>query len=267
MRLNLDATAGIKKKREYLPSASVRMEDKMAKPGMRSRYRLDASAADDFEELLKYREQWNSIIDASNGCRPASSVYDFSRHLAEENKWDEEVVGTVLRVFYNLRNTRSTVKLGGDEFMSFVIEQVIKHWNNDGERVEQLRDAREQLKDLLSQVGTDSPLMISSKAQGLVYDRENILRKFRIITDARPVFNEGADQVCEMLVTHNLVIEYEDRSGQHELYLGIDASDLDLIRASCDRADLKAKTIQKALGDQGNWRVVVFPEHRTGETV
>ena len=215
--------------------------------------------------FLKHREHLPKVLDAAQHCRPSSSVWAFSQHVAKEANVPLPATTTILNVLWNIRRGQM---LSGETTESLVtgvtdrIEQLAElgdgPWTS--ERVEEWRGASEPLKAALSRISPDSALMISSKAQSLAYKHENVLAGTRIITDLRPVFDEGATRILEMVVTHSLVIEFADgASAKREIYITMDANDASKLREQCGRAEAKSKIIVESL-KSNSWPTIVFPE-------
>lgn len=122
----------------------------------------------------------------------------------------------------------------------------------------------EEISALLEQFDDDSSLMLSSKAQYLVFDRPLILRDFKIITDIRPIFDSAAERIREMVVIHTLRIRYEDSEGFKEQYIAVDSDDLESIQKVCARAAAKSLVAQRSLCDHEEWRTVEYPETQDG---
>jgi RIO-like serine/threonine protein kinase len=93
-------------------------------------------------------------------------------------------------------------------------------------------------------------VVIAYKAQKLTYLRENIYQESEIITEVRPVFDQKAGQILEYLVTHSLIATYFRHGRYENIHLAMDMADVLKLRRLCDRAILKAKTLQSDLGDK-----------------
>lgn len=89
-----------------------------------------------------------------------------------------------------------------------------------------------------------TPIRLVTKAMELSYDYANLLRKARIITDLRPLFDDEGEKVEGGVVTHTLRVAYLSDDGGHEVSLALDLQDVKKLREQCDRAIIKANSIR-----------------------
>jgi hypothetical protein len=111
-------------------------------------------------------------------------------------------------------------------------------------------DAPQQQEELdavapaLQSLIDSTPIRLVTKAMELSYDYTNLLRKARILTDIRPLFDEQGDAVEAAVVTHTLRLGYSSECGNHELSVALDLQDVKKLRDQCDRAIKKASSIR-----------------------
>lgn len=72
-------------------------------------------------------------------------------------------------------------------------------------------------------------LWLASKAVGLLYERPALLLDFKVLTELRPLYDEGVTQICALIQTNTLVIEYQQGEERRSLHLSIDGGDLRLM--------------------------------------
>ena len=79
-----------------------------------------------------------------------------------------------------------------------------------------------------------------------------------IITDVRPVFNDAATEIDELVITHMLSVDYTDGT-QHKtvLTLAMDQEDVAQLQAQCERAAQKVLTLKNGFKD---FHIVVMPD-------
>jgi hypothetical protein len=94
----------------------------------------------------------------------------------------------------------------------------------------------------------------------LVYDYANLLRRTRVLTDIRPLFNNAADQIEGAVVSYTLRLRYDSADGEHELSIALDESDIRILADQCDRALTKATTARAMLVEKCNLSVIVSGE-------
>lgn len=94
-----------------------------------------------------------------------------------------------------------------------------------------------------------------SKALDLQTDRANVFLNAREFSDVRHLF-EGDDATPGgAVVTHTLKIEYATADGIKTLFLGLDDSDLALLRATVERASAKGDSLKSIYAGLG---VVIY---------
>lgn len=234
----------------------------MAKSRLSQQVNLEDRDTRNLARFTNHRDLWQNIFEVASRCEATSQVSTFCQYVSNESNVDLDIVHRVLVGLCSLRRGQQESGFTVDrviEDVSGVLEQQVGEFGWTKELIEEWNNAKEELVNLLDSLDDDHPLMVSLKAQHLVYDRPNLLRDIRIITDIRPVFDKAAEHIHEMVVTHNLIIEYEDKEGRKELYLAVDNEDISSIRNACDRADAKSHVILDELRSD-TLRVVEFPD-------
>lgn len=105
-------------------------------------------------------------------------------------------------------------------------------------------EAQQRLTQLLS---FDS-LVVSAKAEGFMYEYENVFSTARVHTDIRPIFGLGAQELPKAgVITHTLNIHYF-HAGQHkEINIALDEIDIGSIIDALERADNKGESLKSVL--------------------
>jgi hypothetical protein len=87
------------------------------------------------------------------------------------------------------------------------------------------------------------------KALDLEYDYQNLLRRVRILTDIRPVFNSAASEIRGAIVTFTLRLSYDSPEAEesHGLEISLDEKDIRILKDECERALAKAKSAEDYL--------------------
>lgn len=102
---------------------------------------------------------------------------------------------------------------------------------------------RERLTRLLAVTA----LSVAAKAAILQQEHERNFCSIRIITDARPVYANGASgSPSAMLITHTMKLSYHEGAGGpiNDIYLSFGTEDIEEIRAAFVRAEEKAKSLR-----------------------
>jgi hypothetical protein len=114
--------------------------------------------------------------------------------------------------------------------------------------------------DELKLLVADSRIRLAATAIELAYDYANLLRRTRILTDIRPLYNDPADVIEGAVVSYTLRLRFDSADGEHELSIALDESDVRTLQEQCGRALKKAETACSAIADKLN-----IPIMRSGE--
>jgi len=88
---------------------------------------------------------------------------------------------------------------------------------------------------------------LSAKALDLSYAHAELLENAQILTDVRPVFGTDASAVRAVVISHSLLLRYDDTEGDHILSLAMDEKDIRTLKEQCDRALKKSGTVEALL--------------------
>jgi hypothetical protein len=90
---------------------------------------------------------------------------------------------------------------------------------------------------------------LSAKGLDLSYQHSHLIQRTQIITDIRPIFNSDATVIQGTIISHKLLIRYDDLEGEHLLSLAVDDRDIRSLIRQCDRA-LKKSDVAKGQLDK-----------------
>lgn len=214
---------------------------------------LPRTALQDLGKLLENAEHIEVIENAVRDEAPSYSTSSIASRIAKRLAVPEVTVRSIIRVLANLSRTKHEYKLTPqdviDMFDRAVTREATKRWLDEHSRL--WETTKPLLARLVDRISADHPLMLSQKAELLTFLHQNILRDIRIVTDVRPIFDEDALEVQELIVTHSLVITYSDGARSNKIHFCMDTADVARLRALCDRADLKATTVSKKFNQCG----------------
>ncbi len=91
---------------------------------------------------------------------------------------------------------------------------------------------------------------LSAKALDLSYQHAELLQHAQILTDVRPVFDTNAREVRGAVISHSILLRYDDTEGDHTLSLSLDEADVRALKDQCERALTKSQTLQTHLNKQ-----------------
>lgn len=88
---------------------------------------------------------------------------------------------------------------------------------------------------------------VCAKATELQAEYPKILTSARVVTDVRPIFAQDLAANPSALIIHNLKIEFLESGKISEVYFALDASDLDLLIKTLERAKRKQTSLESFL--------------------
>lgn len=113
-------------------------------------------------------------------------------------------------------------------------------------------EERSSFEATLTKLLDTESLEVAAKALSLVYEQDHIMHgDFRVLTDMRPVFssNPAGPSMRGAMVTYTLKFEYHDGSELRELFVALNARQLDQLAEVVERAKLKAGEIEQFIQD------------------
>lgn len=94
-------------------------------------------------------------------------------------------------------------------------------------------------------------IRLSAKALDLSYQHSHLFQRAQIITDVRPLFNNDASEVQGTIISHKLLIRFDDIEGEHLLSFAVDERDIESLIRQCERALTKSVTVKTHLDKAG----------------
>lgn len=106
----------------------------------------------------------------------------------------------------------------------------------------------DEVQQRLVQLLSFDSLVVSAKAEGLMYDYENVFSSARVFTDIRPVFGLDAEELPKAgVITHMLSIHYFHGMQHKEINIALDEVDMGNIMDAIERADKKGESLKSVL--------------------
>jgi hypothetical protein len=112
-------------------------------------------------------------------------------------------------------------------------------WSADDE--ERWNNSKDALVELLA----NDVVRTEGKAAVLLRARPNLLLSARIITDARPVFNDARDAVEASLVVNTLRVRFFDGNESAVMHFSLDTADLEKLEEQIVQAKRKSELIRE----------------------
>lgn len=211
-----------------------------------------AAFVEQMKLIVEHADKLVDFVQKSSAIAPALSPDGVVRKLVSSTGLDFKSLYAIFNAIDNLNTLKK--EYGSPDR---AIDNLLAAFGETA--VPGIESKRRQIRDALAIYSEDNPVAISLKAQRIIYLHEKMFVDAEVITDARPVFNSSAEKVLEYVITHSLLVTYHEDDGaesypEHRhsrVHISLDFDDLVTLRKACERAILKAQTLQKDLGDRG----------------
>jgi len=189
-----------------------------------------------------------AVIDAAApNAFPKSAGSSHPPAVANVSETD---ASEILETIIELSQVRANADVSVEEFVSDICDFLRSPDSKEFRVSDEKEIAR--IASRLRQVLTNEKLTVEAKASVLRYDHEKTMCSLRILTDARPVFgNDPADAPKAAVIFHMLKLAYHEAGGIKETFVSLDEDDLETLKDAVLRAEVKSKSLKRALEDRG----------------
>jgi hypothetical protein len=164
----------------------------------------------------------------------------------------ERLVRQLLSIQGIVRQSGLTV----DEVLSGVLAAIEQQGASAGIDIAGWRTIEAHVKSLVEL----KSVRLAATAIELAYDYANLLRRTKILTDIRPLYDESGDSIDGAVISYTMRLRYDSADGEHELSIALDEADIISLIHQCERAVRKAATARKMMVDQCNISVSISGE-------
>lgn len=191
-------------------------------------------------------EDFASFLKALERAKPAAGPDIFWKHVAEHApKINTSTVKMIVNELFSMNYALEKWDISPKEFAESIADAALSEQSeefpiNEADK-DILRDRLEKLFALKATLG------LTAKALDILTDAQHLFYSAKILTDARPVFNEAGTAIEAAVIIHNLMIHYGDASDHKNFFVNLDTNDIKELRDVLDRAEEKAKTIRALL--------------------
>ena len=195
------------------------------------------------ENLPRLDALGECILRADNELDVAKTASCLARELSMT---DKDASG-LLQALISLHSVRRGLEVSGEDFVELVTAALESGSEADwkAKHLDGWREGSPQLRALLDE---SHPSALLQKAVELTYAHQNVLQGVELITDIRPIFDEARSSVLATIVTHSLVVEYQQGSQRPErIHFALDDDDLATLKSLCERAEQKRSALRKTL--------------------
>ena len=167
-------------------------------------------------------EQKSAVEKALN-----NSTYDFPTNVFD-------IVNVLFSIYSALAYTNKTIEV----FVTDIVESID---NIQIEGYTYTSKEKGNLRKNLTTLLSISSISTVSKATGVLFDCENILRNARILTDIRPIFGYGEDDsILASVIVQTLKLEFVKDDEEKEFFINLDEQDIDNLIGILQRAKRKS---------------------------
>jgi len=154
---------------------------------------------------------------------------------------DAEIVVRQLLSLYAARRRQDLTPIKMVEGLSNGLSTLSANLRWTPEQLAQWQRLRAPLEALLAL----DVLEVVAKALDLAYEYAFLFQAVRVVTDIRPVFASGADEIRAAEITQSLSLYYDGADGDYNINLAVDEDDLKALIRACERALRKAQVAKK----------------------
>lgn len=155
-----------------------------------------------------------------------------STHKFPENVHD--IVNVLFSIYLALAYTNKAI----EGFVADIVESID---NIQIEGYTHTLEEKDNLRKNLTTLLSISSISTVSKATGVLFDCDNILRNARILTDIRPIFGYGEDDsILASVIVQTLKFEFVKDDEEKEFFINLDDQDIDNLIGILQRAKRKS---------------------------
>jgi hypothetical protein len=138
----------------------------------------------------------------------------------------------------------STSDRSSADFISDIVEGIIE---SNSDELAQFRESKERVWTRLTRLFEIPSLTLAVKAEGFLFEFDNIFKSTRVLTDVRPVFDQDGKAPRALTVVHNLRIHYHRGDKHEDFFVALDSKDLQKLIDSLVRAKDRSEALKTAL--------------------
>jgi len=168
-----------------------------------ARLPLSEDAFKAVKHFLQHSDQLDRVANAAREENAATGVANFIAHVAKRSGAAPDSTSAVRQFLANLRGLSESTDTSVVELVHGFNDAINRNRETilTADEIAKWNETAPLVLHHLSLMSDESPLAISSKAQGLAYQHAQVVKATRIMTDIRPVFNADGTKILQMIVT------------------------------------------------------------------
>jgi hypothetical protein len=202
-------------------------------------------------------EQKQALLTALRGAGSTLSIDQV--RVAAASAVPEEAAGPIVNLLLSLAGLRRREAASGREVYDAIsknLQELVERKRVSNEDIESWRRDPEAIASLFELEGVSTV----SKALELAYEHEHILRRIRLVTDLRPVFDDKGLTLKGFVVSQTIRVSYRGADGERDLSVALDDKDVRDLLDQCQRALDKAAAVNRLVADRCEVPVMVVGE-------
>jgi hypothetical protein len=189
---------------------------------------------EDFEAFMA------ALTAAAPSISPASLTRDISRSVAP--RLSRSLVTALVNEIMTLEYLKQDSEMHPTEFASAISASALEAASDEFKFTPE--DARALTERLFKIFTSDRVLELTTKSNAVMTDYDNLFYSAKILTDARPVFNDDASKLEGMGIVHMLRIHFGHNNNHEDFFTALDSIDLKKLKALIERAEKKSELLQ-----------------------
>jgi hypothetical protein len=165
-------------------------------------------------------------------------------------KWEPENAKGVVTALIGLCAFRSNFNISVEKATTDVLASLVRPPDRTEKAPEGITlqvEHRDKLRDRLIRFLSLSAFDVSAKALGVLTDHQKAYVSGRILSEIRPVFSDDGTTPAAAVIAHSLKIEFMESGESQEVFIALDAKDLQSMMEILQRAQRKDQALRKLL--------------------
>jgi hypothetical protein len=131
----------------------------------------------------------------------------------------------------------------------FVADVVTNITESSSDEFAELRQSKDSMQTRLTRLFDTPSLTRAVKAEGFIFEFDNVFSSVRVLTDVRPIFDEDREtaEPQALMVVHNLRVHYHRGDKHEDFFVSLDSKDLKKFVEVVGRAQSRAEALKKTI--------------------
>ena len=208
-------------------------------------FTIPESAYEPIRNLVALDQQdFEAFISGLSSASPSISTFALSRHISARcPKVPLSLIASIVSQIMAMEYLKQESEMDAHEFAVAIAASALAAASEEFEFNES--DAGILESRLTKIFESDRILELNTKAVAILTDHDNLFLSAKILTDARPVFNNEGSELEAMAVVHMLRIHFEHNNSHEDFFAALDVADLRGLKQIIERAEKKAEVLKR----------------------